>query len=82
MYVEGNLFEYEDTPLAHCVSVDLVIGTAIALEFKNKFQGKDELRRQSLRVGSAGLLYRNKQPLYYLVTRLNRRSPIYPLTTI
>jgi hypothetical protein len=57
MHVEGNLFEYEDTPLAHCVSVDLVMGAGIALEFKNKFQGKDEVRRQSLLVGSAGVLY-------------------------
>jgi len=44
--VRGDLFTSCDS-LVHCVSRDLHMGKGIATEFKKKFGGVDELRRQS-----------------------------------
>ena len=44
--VYGNLFSCPHTAsLAHCVSADLRMGRGIAVEFKKRFSGLEELRR-------------------------------------
>ena len=68
-HVVGDLFDAKTSPLAHCVSADLVMGAGIAKRFREKFQGLSELRAQNLSVGKAGVLYRDKRPLFYLVTK-------------
>lgn len=47
-YVVGDLFTCgEDEALAHCISEDCRMGKGIAVMFKNKFRGEEELREQS-----------------------------------
>eukprot|EP00757_Euglenozoa_sp_SAG-D1_P024378 gene24378-10401_t len=44
--VEGNLFDSKES-LVHCVSLDLRMSKGIAVEFKKRFSGVDELQRQT-----------------------------------
>lgn len=47
-YVTGNLFSCpEDEALAHCISEDCRMGAGIAVMFKQKFNGVEELKAQS-----------------------------------
>lgn len=47
-YVSGDLFSCgEDEALAHCISEDCNMGKGIAVVFKKKFKGEEELREQS-----------------------------------
>ena len=47
-YVTGNLFSCpEDQALAHCISEDCRMGAGIAVMFKQKFKGLEELKNQS-----------------------------------
>jgi hypothetical protein len=65
----GYLFQVVDSPLAHCVSADLDMGAGITKSFIEKFGGIQDLAKQNLRVGDAGMLSRNNCPLYYLITK-------------
>jgi len=73
--VNGDLFSSTDS-LAHCVSADLAMGRGIAVAFKLKFGGVQELRAQEKRAGEVATLQRDGRWIYYLVTkqRLLRRS--------
>ena len=43
----GNLFSCPDSEsLAHCISADVRMGKGIAVSFKTKFGGVDELKSQ------------------------------------
>lgn len=55
--------------LMHCVSVDMAMGKGIAIEFKKRFGGVDELKRQKAGVGGLAVLLRDNRPIYYLVTK-------------
>lgn len=47
-YVVGDLFSCpEDESLAHCISEDCRMGKGVAVAFKNRFKGVDELKQQS-----------------------------------
>lgn len=47
-YVTGNLFSCpEGDALAHCISEDCRMGAGIAVTFKQKFKGVQELKEQS-----------------------------------
>lgn len=47
-YVPGDLFSCpEDESLAHCISEDCRMGAGIAVIFKKKFNGVEELKQQS-----------------------------------
>lgn len=47
-YVTGDLFSCsEDEALAHCISEDCRMGKGIAVTFKSKFRGVEELKEQS-----------------------------------
>ena len=66
----GDLFDVDPGyALCHCVSKDLKMSSGIAVSFKNKFGGLDELRRQCLNVGDVGVLRRSGRYVYYLVTK-------------
>ncbi|KAB7504862.1 UNVERIFIED_CONTAM: hypothetical protein RMT77_001640 [Armadillidium vulgare] len=68
--VKGDLFTCSDThSLAHCVSQDLKMGKGIAIHFKNKFDGVQELQSQNCRIGGIGILKRNGRFIYYLITK-------------
>lgn len=66
----GDLFTCPATEcLAHCVSKDLRMGKGIAVIFKNKFRGVDELKRQGKDVGDVAVLKRDERFIYYLITK-------------
>ena len=45
--VKGDLFSCpDDESLAHCISADIRMGKGIAVIFKNKFGGIEELKKQ------------------------------------
>ena len=47
-HVSGDLFSCpEDEALAHCISEDCRMGAGIAVLFKKKFNGVEELKAQS-----------------------------------
>ncbi len=76
--IHGDLFTTSDptSSLAHCVAKDLGMGKGIAIFFKKKYGGVDELRSQDPQIGSVGILERNGIYIYYLVTK--SRSSGYP----
>lgn len=68
--VSGDLFSSgEDFALAHCVSACLTMGKGIAVQFKSRYQGLPELRRQHPIVGGCCYLERDRRFIYYLVTK-------------
>lgn len=70
--VKRDLFSAKKCALAHCVSADLRMGKGIALEFRNRFGGLQELHAQDPKIGSVLKLETPKWeggPLYYLVTK-------------
>ncbi|XP_072305235.1 ADP-ribose glycohydrolase OARD1 [Eucyclogobius newberryi] len=69
-YVCGNLFSCpKDESLAHCISEDCRMGAGIAVMFKKEFDGVDDLKRQSKRVGQCAVLERGERFVYYLITK-------------
>ena len=83
--IVGDLFSRETKTLAlcHCVSACLAMGKGIAVPFKRRFGGVDELRKQSPVVGGCCRLLRpggdgrsanrrqrvHQRPIYYLITK-------------
>ena len=67
--VKGDLFKGEKSSLAHCISRDIKMGKGIALIFKQKFGGVDELQKQNKKVGEVAVLERNGRYIYYLITK-------------
>ena len=69
-HVRGDLFDVgTDWALCHCVSRDLQMSAGIAVAFKEKFGGLEELRKQHIEVGGVGVLRRDGRHIYYLVTK-------------
>ena len=68
---QGDLFEYEGShSLAHCVSVDLHMGKGIAVEFKKRYRGLEELKSQGPHIGGVLVLpTRTGNYAFYLVTK-------------
>eukprot|EP00753_Platysulcus_tardus_P007342 PLAT15145.1.p1 GENE.PLAT15145.1~~PLAT15145.1.p1 ORF type:complete len:360 (+),score=42.48 PLAT15145.1:44-1123(+) len=81
--VRGDLFDCPSVcSLAHCVSADLKMGKGIARQFKRKYAGLPELRRQKVAVGGVAVLRREDRQLYYLVTKARARDlPTYDSLT-
>ncbi|KAL5009665.1 hypothetical protein ScPMuIL_011970 [Solemya velum] len=66
----GDLFECPETEaLAHCISEDVRMGAGIAVIFKKKFGGVEELKEQGKRPGEVAVLKRGERFVYYLVTK-------------
>ncbi len=72
---KGDLFAASGSMscLAHCVSVDMAMGKGIAVEFKKRFGGVEELKKQQKKIGACALLQRDKRFVYYLVTKVRRK---------
>ncbi|KAL8606779.1 hypothetical protein ACOMHN_049608 [Nucella lapillus] len=67
--VQGDVFSCPPSEaLAHCVSQDLEMGAGIAAEFKARFGGLQELKKQGKVVGEVAVLKREGRFVYYLVT--------------
>eukprot|EP01006_Ploeotia_vitrea_P056177 TRINITY_DN68072_c9_g1_i1.p1 TRINITY_DN68072_c9_g1~~TRINITY_DN68072_c9_g1_i1.p1 ORF type:complete len:151 (-),score=21.95 TRINITY_DN68072_c9_g1_i1:181-633(-) len=66
--IEGDLFTTTQS-LCHCVSEDLAMSKGIAVIFKNKFQGVQELKAQRAQRGGMCFLQRDGRFVYYLVTK-------------
>ncbi|XP_041655836.1 ADP-ribose glycohydrolase OARD1 [Cheilinus undulatus] len=70
-YVTGDLFSCpEDDALAHCISEDCRMGAGIAVLFKKKFKGVNELKEQKKSVGQCAVLKRDRRFVYYLITKI------------
>ncbi|KAL8616736.1 hypothetical protein ACOMHN_017774 [Nucella lapillus] len=68
--VQGDVFSCPPSEaLAHCVSQDLEMGAGIAVEFKARFGGLQELKKQGKVVGEVAVLKRVGRFVYYLVTK-------------
>nr|XP_057908652.1 ADP-ribose glycohydrolase OARD1 [Doryrhamphus excisus] len=69
-HVNGDLFSCpKDEALAHCISEDCRMGAGIAVLFKNKFKGLEELKGQKKQVGQCAVLKRAERFVYYLITK-------------
>ncbi|XP_070824794.1 ADP-ribose glycohydrolase OARD1-like [Chaetodon trifascialis] len=69
-YVTGNLFSCsEDEALAHCISEDCRMGAGIAVLFKQRFKGVEELKAQKKLTGQCAVLKRDGRFVYYLITK-------------
>ncbi|XP_061908845.1 ADP-ribose glycohydrolase OARD1-like [Entelurus aequoreus] len=69
-HVTGDLFSCPaDEALAHCISEDCRMGAGIALMFKQKFRGVEELKGQKKLVGQCAVLKRDGRLVYYLITK-------------
>lgn len=67
---KGDLFTCaESHSLAHCISADIAMGKGIAVLFKRKFGGVQELRAQGQKPGGLAVLKRGERYIYYLVTK-------------
>jgi len=59
----------QEWSLCHCVSKDLNMGAGIAVDFKKRFGGLEELRSQNVEVGGVAVLQKGDRFVYYLVTK-------------
>nr|XP_032609036.1 ADP-ribose glycohydrolase OARD1 isoform X1 [Taeniopygia guttata] len=68
--VKGDLFSCPGTDaLAHCISEDCRMGAGIAVLFKKKFGGVQELLDQKKKTGEVAVLQRDERYIYYLITK-------------
>ncbi|XP_031461646.1 ADP-ribose glycohydrolase OARD1 isoform X1 [Phasianus colchicus] len=68
--VKGDLFSCPPTDaLAHCISEDCRMGAGIAVLFKKKFGGVQELLDQQKKTGEVAVLQRDDRYIYYLITK-------------
>ncbi|KAK6166578.1 hypothetical protein SNE40_023234 [Patella caerulea] len=66
----GDLFSSPETDaLVHCISSDCAMGKGIAVLFKNKFGGVQELKDQGKKTGEVAVLKRGSRYVYYLITK-------------
>ncbi|XP_027026073.2 ADP-ribose glycohydrolase OARD1 [Tachysurus fulvidraco] len=69
-YKEGDLFSCPSTDsLAHCISMDCKMGAGIAVRFKKRFKGVEELLAQQKQPGQCAVLKRGERFVYYLITK-------------
>ncbi|XP_030417259.1 ADP-ribose glycohydrolase OARD1 isoform X2 [Gopherus evgoodei] len=69
-YTKGDLFTCPRTDsLAHCISEDCRMGAGIAVLFKKKFGGIQELLDQQKKSGEVAVLKRDDRYIYYLITK-------------
>ena len=67
--VTGDLFESKDSGIAHCVSQDLHMGKGIAVAFKKKFGGVDQLKEQHPKIGNLVYLSQDSCIPFYMITK-------------
>ncbi|XP_068605956.1 ADP-ribose glycohydrolase OARD1 isoform X2 [Brachionichthys hirsutus] len=69
-HVNGSLFSCPaDEALAHCISEDCRMGAGIAVMFKQRFKGLEELKEQKKLTGECAVLKRGRRFVYYLITK-------------
>ncbi|XP_041084322.1 ADP-ribose glycohydrolase OARD1-like [Polyodon spathula] len=78
-HVKGDLFSCpQSESLAQCISEDCRMGAGIAVLFKRKFGGVQELLGQKKQPGECAVLRRGKRFVYYLITKKKaHQKPTY-----
>lgn len=78
-YMRGDLFTCPATDaLAHCISEDCRMGKGIAVLFKRKFGGVEEIQAQRKHPGQCAVLKRSGRFVYYLITKQKyNQKPTY-----
>ncbi|XP_059838841.1 ADP-ribose glycohydrolase OARD1-like isoform X3 [Hypanus sabinus] len=78
-YVQGDLFSCpEKDALAHCISEDCDMEAGIAVWFKWKYGGVEELQNQKKKIGDVAVLKKDQRCIYYLITKkLASDKPTY-----
>lgn len=67
---QGDLFTCpENWSLAHCISADIQLGKGIAVLFRDKYGGLDDLEKQGAQPGGLAFLVRGHRFIYNLVTK-------------
>ncbi|XP_016121035.1 O-acetyl-ADP-ribose deacetylase 1 isoform X2 [Sinocyclocheilus grahami] len=81
LHERGDLFTCPPTDaLAHCISEDLRMGAGIAVLFKKRFGGLEELLAQKKQPGQCAVLRRAGRFVYYLVTKKKyNQKPTYDI---
>jgi len=71
MEFSGDLFRMAlpTSAVGHCVSQCYKMGKGIAVEFRKRFGGIEELIAQRVPIGGLGVLKREGKWIYYLVTK-------------
>lgn len=79
LHKRGDLFTCPAIDaLAHCISEDCRMGAGIAVLFKKKFGGIDELLAQKQQPGQCAVLRISDRFVYYLVTKKKyNQKPTY-----
>ena len=68
--IKGDLFTCpQEASLAHCVSKDFHMSKGIAVPFKEKFKGVQDLISQNVKKGECAYLRREDRYIFYLVTK-------------
>ena len=79
----GDLFSVaDDVSLGHCVAADLRLGRGIAVAFKERFGGVDDMRAQDVGVGGVATLRRGRRFVYALVTKPRSSGTLPTLATL
>ncbi|XP_030623267.1 ADP-ribose glycohydrolase OARD1 isoform X2 [Chanos chanos] len=69
-HLRGDLFSCPaGESLAHCISQDCRMGAGIAVLFRKKFHGVEELKKQHKLPGQCAVLERSGRYIYYLITK-------------
>lgn len=67
--IKANLFDDEESSLAHCVGEDILMSSGIAKTFLSTFGRREELLEQKKKVGDVAILEEDGRYMFQLITK-------------